>query len=92
MFTKIIVVVLILMNVVTFSAYGIDKYKATHHKWRIPEFTLIFLAFLGGSIGAILGMQFFHHKTKKPKFYIGIPVIIVLQIVAVVFSYFKFYR
>ena len=69
MFTKIIVVVLILMNVVTFSAYGIDKYKATHNKWRIPEFTLIFLAFLGGSIGAILGMQFFHHKTKKPKFY-----------------------
>lgn len=92
MICKIIIFFLVVINLITFMVYGIDKYKAKHNKWRIPEFTLILLAILGGSIGAVLGMRAFHHKTKKSKFYIGVPLIIVLQIIAVVFVYLKFIR
>ena len=92
MYWKVITIVIVLMNLITFIAYGIDKYKAKHNKWRIPEFTLILFAVLGGSIGAILGMHFFHHKTKKPKFFIGVPTIFVLQIITIVFIYLKFIR
>lgn len=62
---------LLLANVVTFIAYGIDKYKAKKGKWRISEATLLVMAFVGGSIGAWLGMKAFHHKTMHKKFYIG---------------------
>ena len=92
MYWKIIIAAVLILNLITFIIYGVDKYKAKHNKWRIPEFTLIFLAVLGGSIGAILGMQFFHHKTKKPKFFIGVPTILILQIFAIVFVYLKFIR
>ena len=62
---------LLLANVVTFIAYGIDKYKAKKGKWRISEATLLLMAVIGGSIGAWLGMKAFHHKTMHKKFYIG---------------------
>ena len=75
---------LIAINVVAFLAYGLDKYKAKNDLWRIPEATLITLAVIGGSIGALLGMRFFHHKTKKPKFYVGVPVILIIQIVIII--------
>lgn len=55
---------------IAFSFYGVDKAKAKFHLWRIPEKILFLLAFLGGGIGAIIGMQFFHHKTKHFYFYI----------------------
>ncbi len=74
---------LLAVNVLAFAAYGIDKRKAIRNAWRIPERTLLLLAVVGGSIGAILGMRFFHHKTRKPKFRIGLPLILVLQIAAV---------
>ena len=74
------------VNVIVFAMYGIDKYKATHKKWRIPEATLIGAAVFG-VFGALAGMKFFHHKTKKPKFYITVPVILVLEIVAAVCLY-----
>lgn len=60
---------LLLANVVTFIAYGIDKYKAKKGTWRISEATLLLMAFVGGSIGAWLGMKAFHHKTMHKKFY-----------------------
>lgn len=72
------------LNFITFSVYGIDKAKAKNGKWRISEKTLILLAVIGGSVGAILGMYIFHHKTKHAKFYVGLPLILVLQISAVV--------
>lgn len=76
---------LIGINVLTFLLYGIDKWKAQKGKWRIPEETLIWLAIVGGIIGAILGMYLFRHKTKHRKFTLGIPVIILAQAVIVYF-------
>lgn len=72
---------LLVVNVVTFIAFGVDKRKAKHNKWRIAEKTLLMLAAIGGSVGALIAMRVFHHKTKHKKFYIGVPVIILLQIV-----------
>jgi uncharacterized membrane protein YsdA (DUF1294 family) len=69
-----------ILNVITFLVYGIDKWKAKKEKWRIPESTLLLLAVVGGSIGALLGMKVWHHKTMHKKFKYGIPLIIVLQI------------
>lgn len=71
---------LILINLVTFAFYGADKRKAKKGKWRIPERTLLGLAAIGGSIGALGGMQYFHHKTKKLKFSVGVPVILAVQL------------
>ncbi len=79
-----ILVYFLFINVVTFIAFGVDKRKAKHNKWRIAEKTLLGLAAIGGSVGALLAMRMFHHKTKHKKFYIGVPVIILLQIVFVI--------
>ena len=68
------------INAITFLVYGIDKYKAKRGKWRVPESTLLWLAVIGGSIGAYLGMRMWHHKTMHSKFKYGIPVIIVLHV------------
>lgn len=76
----------VVLNVVVFALYGIDKYKAIHKKWRIPETTLLGAAVIG-VLGALAGMYAFHHKTKKPKFYITVPVILVLEVAAVVCLY-----
>ena len=67
------------INILTFLIYGADKWKAKRDKWRIPEDTLIWLAIVGGSVGALLGMYLFRHKTKHRKFQIGIPVILLVQ-------------
>ena len=84
-----IIVCLLLANVVTFIAYGIDKYKANKGKWRISEATLLLMAFLGGSIGAGLGMKAFHHKTMHKKFYIVVPTFIILQLAFAVWLAYK---
>lgn len=70
-----------IINIFTFLLYGIDKYKAKKHRWRISEKVLFFLAVAGGSIGAYAGMYIFHHKTKKMLFKIGIPLVILIQII-----------
>ena len=69
-----------ILNVITFFLYGIDKWKAKKDRWRIPESTLLLLAVLGGSIGALMGMKIWHHKTMHKKFKYGIPLIMILQI------------
>jgi uncharacterized membrane protein YsdA (DUF1294 family) len=79
---------LIGINVLTFLLYGIDKWKAQKGKWRIPEETLIWLAIVGGSIGALLGMYLFRHKTKHRKFTLGIPAILLAQ-VAIYYFFLK---
>ena len=66
-------------NVVTFTVYGIDKRKARRGAWRIPEKTLFLLPLLGGSVGALLGMKVFRHKTKHWYFVWGIPIILLAQ-------------
>ena len=78
---KIIVIYLIVINVVTFFIYGVDKWKAMRSKWRISEAMLLGLAVIGGSIGAWLGMKVWHHKTMHKKFKYGIPLILIVQIV-----------
>ena len=76
---------LILMNAAAFLLMLVDKQKAKKKKWRIPEATLMGVAALGGSVGALAGMYAFRHKTKHTKFTIGIPVILILQIALAVF-------
>ena len=75
---------LLAVNVLTFIVYGVDKWKAQHGRWRVPEATLMGLAALGGSVGAWLAMQLFRHKTQKKKFRYGVPALFVLQVAAVV--------
>ena len=81
---KNIIIYLLIINIIAFLAMFVDKKKAEKDRWRIKESTLLTLALIGGSIGAIAGMYTFHHKTKKPRFFIGIPVIIVLQIMLII--------
>lgn len=76
----IILTYLELVNLVAFAAFGIDKYKAKKGRWRIPEATLMTLAIIGGSIGALAGMYLFRHKTRHHKFTIGVPAILLLQV------------
>ena len=77
---KMTLIYISVMSLVAFFAFGLDKYKAKAGKGRIPERTLFLLTFLGGGIGSFLGMKFFHHKTMHKQFVIGIPAIMVLQI------------
>ena len=76
---------LIAVNVVAFILYGADKQKARKKKWRISEKALLGIAVIGGSPGAILGMFVFHHKTKHWYFRYGLPLILVIQILVVLF-------
>ena len=69
---------LIAVNIVAFLIYGLDKAKAVKHQWRIPEATLLGIAFAGGAFGAFAGMIVFHHKTRKMKFRILIPISILV--------------
>lgn len=84
-------IVYLIWNLVNFSLMGIDKFKAKHDLWRIPESTLLGGAFLMGAVGSILGSRFFHHKTQKKKFQIGLPVALLFNIAAAaVIRYFLF--
>lgn len=78
---KVLGIYFLVVNVITFLLYGIDKRRARRNKWRVPEKTLIMVAVLGGSLGALSGMKVFRHKTKKRKFSIGVPVIFLIQII-----------
>ena len=71
---------LIVLNIVTFLVYGIDKWKAKQGSWRISEASLLILAVIGGSIGALFGMKVWHHKTMHKKFKYGLPLILLAQI------------
>jgi uncharacterized membrane protein YsdA (DUF1294 family) len=76
---------MIVVNVLAFCLYGIDKRKAIMDKWRIPETTLLGVAFLGGSLGAWAGMQLFRHKTKHWKFKILVPLFFIMQVVGILY-------
>lgn len=89
---KYFLIYLLIINALGFLLMLIDKHKARKNKWRIPEATLMIVAALGGSIGSLLGMYTVRHKTKHPKFTVGIPVILVLQIAAGFAVWYFFFR
>ncbi|WMM25007.1 DUF1294 domain-containing protein [Tissierella sp. MB52-C2] len=70
---------LICINILSFIIFGIDKSKAQKKQWRIPELYLLIISFLGGSIGSLMAMVLFKHKLSKKKFYIGIPLLIIVN-------------
>ena len=73
------------VNLIGYASMGIDKYRAQNHKWRISEAMLFFFAIIGGSIGSIIGMKFFRHKTKHKLFTIGLPIVLVIQILLILY-------
>ena len=77
---KILLLYLGVINLVTFILFGIDKYAAIKGIWRIPVATLLGFSFAGGAIGGIIAMYLFHHKTQKNYFAVGLPMMIVTQI------------
>ena len=83
--TNVLLYYLIVINIVTFLIYGIDKRKAKQGSWRISEATLLILAVIGGSIGAVLGMKVWRHKTMHKKFKYGLPLILLAQIALIYF-------
>ena len=85
--TNLLYIYVVIINVITFLVYGLDKSKAKARQWRISEAQLIFLAVIGGSVGALAGMKVFHHKTRKPKFKIGVPAILVIQLIIIYFLF-----
>jgi uncharacterized membrane protein YsdA (DUF1294 family) len=76
---------LVIVNIVSFAIMGIDKSRAKRKAWRIPERRLFLFAIIGGSIGSILGMYYFKHKTKHPKFVFGYWIILFIQFVVYFF-------
>ena len=71
---------IVVINLVSFMMFGIDKYKARRGQWRISEATLLAVAAIGGSIGARMGMKVWHHKTLHSKFRYGVPIILLAHI------------
>jgi len=87
-----VIIYLVFINIATFFLYGIDKWKAKRSRWRVPESTLLWMAALGGSIGALMGMKVWHHKTLHGKFKYGIPLILAVQIAILVFGFIHFLK
>ena len=85
---KNIVIYLLIINILGFLMMGFDKWKAKRGRWRIPENTLFMFTILGGGIGTIIGIYVFRHKTKKLKFTVGMPLILILEIL--LFIYLQF--
>ena len=78
---KIVMLYLILINALAFILMLVDKHKAQHHLWRIPEFVLLSVAAIGGSLGAFIAMKLVRHKTRHLIFAAGIPIMLVIHIV-----------
>ena len=80
-----LIIYFVIMNIVGFAIMGIDKRKAMKRAFRIPEATLFIVALIGGSVGSILGMQVFRHKTRHWYFVFGMPAILAIQIALFIF-------
>ena len=87
MVRELLFIYLVCINVLTFLLYGTDKWKAKKGKRRISEKGLLGVVALGGSVGGLVGMYTFRHKTRKAKFYLGVPAIIALQVALAAFVY-----
>ena len=89
MIQTVLLIWVLAWTLIAFALMGIDKWKAKHDSWRIPEKTLFLSAILGGSVGALAGMYLFRHKTKHLSFTVGMPLILAAQIVLVLFLAFR---
>lgn len=78
---------LLVINILAFILFYVDKVKAIKAQWRIPEKTLMTIAIIGGSIGSLIAMRLFRHKTRHPKFYLGIPCVLILQLLISYYIY-----
>ena len=87
-----LIYILIGINLITYLIFGIDKVKAKNKSWRIPEKTLFFLAFIGGSLGAIIGITQFRHETQKADFKSISYVIVFIQIALISFIGYQFFK
>lgn len=86
---SIAIIYLLIINLTAFIMYFSDKTRAIKHRWRIPEATLLFIAALGGSLGAFAAMKVFRHKTKHPKFYITVPLLVIFHIAVIIYVFLK---
>lgn len=84
----LILLTITLINILAFTLIGIDKYKSRHNRWRIREKTFFTVAALGGSVGIMVGMYFFRHKTRHTSFVWGIPIILILQVAMICYYIF----
>lgn len=84
---KYLIIYFVIINCIAFCLYGIDKRRAKLKQWRISELNLLTVAFIGGSIGALLGMKMFHHKTKHIKFLILVPIFLILHIMIIAYIF-----
>lgn len=91
MYIKYIVLYFIIINIIGFGIMALDKFKAQKGFWRTPEKILFTITLLGGGFGTIAGMYIFRHKTKKLKFTIGLPTILISEIVLVIYLLYKGY-
>lgn len=83
----IIIIYLVIINIITFFLYGVDKWKAQRSHWRVPESVLLGMAAIGGSVGAWLGMCAWRHKTQHAKFRYGVPIILIAQVALLVWIF-----
>lgn len=81
----IINIIYIIINIITFIVFGLDKFYAIKKKWRYKVVTLLGLCFIGGALGGFLAMHLFRHKTKKKVFVIGVPLMLIIQIMILLF-------
>ena len=82
---KGLLIYLFVINTITFIMFGVDKWKAVHGKWRIRIITLLVLAFIGGSVGGLIAMHVFHHKTQKSYYTFGLPMMLLAQVVLIIY-------
>lgn len=80
---EVIFTYLFIINLINFVLFYLDKKRAKDRQWRIPELTLFLVSVLGGTMGGLIGMQFFKHKTKKLKFTIGMPLLLIINILVI---------
>lgn len=85
-----IVIYLLAINLIGLLIMYIDKKKAKYGRWRVPEKTLLIVALLGGSIGTMIGMRLFRHKTQKIKFTLGFPTILISEIIIITYFLIKY--
>ena len=86
-FFIVIAIYLLIVNLIAFALYGIDKRRAIKHQFRIPEKTLLWMARIGGGVGSWLGIKVFRHKTKHARFRIAVPLWTILWIVALILAF-----